>query len=336
MLNGVETNGNLNIQLGITEDGTAVYKDLANIPHMLIAGTTGSGKTAFIQSLLVTLMLQYDHEKVRLAIFDSKKVNYGIFNGSANLLAPVSTDCTKAGGLISFLNRKANRRIEMKQEGSLLNEEPEIFLIIDDYSALSNNKTVSNELSDLLKIGRSVKIHCIISTSTPTAKIIPTELKANIPCRIAFSTASKADSRIILDTNGAETLSAPGEMIFKWQNELLKCRCLYFSDDDMQVILNYRKKKYDEDLNASGQQVEKPFAGASVDDESSKTDPLLEDAIDFVLEAGFASISLLQRKFKLGYGRAARIIDEMEARGIIGARDGSNPRKVLITKKEKP
>lgn len=339
MLNSVETSGDLNVPLGITEDGKVISQDLANIPHILISGTTGSGKTAFIQSLLGALMLQYAPEKVKFLIFDSKMVDYGLFNSSANLLVPVITNQGKVAGALGWLNSEVNRRIKMKQEGSSLNEEPEIFLIIDDYSDLSNNESVINELFNLLKTGRLVKIHCIISTSTPTAKIISTELKANIPCRIAFSTASKADSRIILDINGAETLLAPGGMIFKWQNELVKCQCLYISDDDMQIILNHqnqtiKEKEPDKDLNALGQQAEKLFAGVSVDSESPETDPLLKDAIDVVLEAGFASTSLLQRKLKLGYARAARIIDEMEERGIVSGYEGSNPRKVLINRQQ--
>lgn len=339
MLNNIETEGDLTVPIGVTEDGKVISQDLENIPHVLISGTTGSGKTAFIQSLLGALMLQYSPEKVKFLIFDSKMVDYGIFNSSANLLVPVITNQGKVAGALGWLNSEVNRRIKMKQEGRSLNEEPEIFLIIDDYSDLSNNESVINELFNLLKTGRLVKIHCIISTSTPTAKIISTELKANIPCRIAFSTASKADSRMILDINGAETLLAPGGMIFKWQNELVKCQCLYVSDDDMQIILNHqnqtiKEKEPDKDLNALGQQAEKMFAGVSVDSESPETDPMLKDAIDVVLEAGFASTSLLQRKLKLGYARAARIIDEMEERGIVSGYEGSNPRKVLINRQQ--
>lgn len=339
MLNNIEDKGDLTVPLGITEEGKVISQDLASIPHILISGTTGSGKTAFIQSLLGALMLQYGPEKIKFLIFDSKMVDYGIFNSSANLLGPIISDQGKVTGTLGWLNSQVNRRIKMKQEGSSLNEEPEIFLIIDDYSDLSNNESVINELFKLLKTGRLVKIHCIISTSTPSAKIISTELKANIPCRVAFLTASKSDSRMILDTNGAESLSTPGGMIFKWQNELVKCQCLYVSDDDMQIILNHQKghieeKEPDKDLNALGQQAEKLFAGVSEDNESPETDPMLEDAIKAVAEMGQASTSLLQRKLKLGYARAASIIDCMEQMGIVGPYDGLKPRRVLITSEQ--
>lgn len=339
MLNNIEDKGDLIVPLGITEEGKVISQDLASIPHMLISGTTGSGKTAFIQSLLGALMLQYNPDKIKFLIFDSKMVDYGIFNTSPYLLVPVISNRDKVAGAVGWLNNEVNRRLRLKQEGGSLNDVPEIFLIIDDYSDLSNNESVINELFNLLKTGRLVKIHCIISTSTPTAKIISTELKANIPCRIAFSTASKADSRMILDINGAETLLTPGGMIFKWQNELVKCQCLYVSDDDMQIILNYqnqtiKEKELDKDLNALGQQAEKLFAGVPEDNESPETDPMLEDAIDVVLEAGFASTSLLQRRLKLGYARAASLIDEMEERGIVSGYEGSNPRKVLINRQQ--
>ena len=362
MLNNIEDKGDLIVPLGITEEGKVISQDLASIPHMLISGTTGSGKTAFIQSLLGALMLQYGPEKVKFLIFDSKMVDYGIFNSSANLLVPVITNQGKVAGAVEWLNNEVNRRLRLKQEGSSLNDVPEIFLIIDDYSDLSNNESVINELFNLLKTGRLVKIHCIISTSTPTAKIISTELKANIPCRIAFSTASKADSRMILDINGAETLLTPGGMIFKWQNELVKCQCLYVSDDDMQIILNHQNqamKKIESSIDLLGQMAQELFSGKKNNSydksileeiernepvERSKKvcsyenvldeDPILNDAIDVVLEVGFASTSLLQRRLKIGYARAARIIDEMECRGIVGPYEGANPRKVLITKEQ--
>ena len=241
MLNSVETSGDLNVPLGITKEGKVISRDLAKTSNILISGTTGSGKTAFIQSLIGALMLQYSPEKVNFVIFDSKMVDYGMFHYCANLIMPIITDRNKVTGAISWVNSVVNRRIKLKMEGHSLDEESEIFFILDDYFALSNDKSVINDLFDLLRLGRSVKIHCIISTSTPTAKVIPTELKVNIPYRIAFSTASKSDSRVILDVNGAETLSSPGEVLIKWQHELFRCQCLHVSDEDMQIILNHQK-----------------------------------------------------------------------------------------------
>lgn len=359
MLNNFDDKG-VNVPLGITEEGKVISQDLASIPHMLISGTTGSGKTAFIQSLLGTLMLQYGPEKVKFLIFDSKMVDYGIFNSSASLLVPVISNPSKAAGALGWLYSQVERRIKMKQEGSSLNEEPEIFLIIDDFSDLSNNESVINELFNILKAGRLVKIHCIISTSTPTAKIISTELKANIPCRIAFSTASKADSRMILDINGAETLLAPGEMIFKWQNMLVKCQSLYVSDDDMQIILNHQNtaiNKKGSSIDSLGQMAQELFSGGKNNSDRKSIleeierfqyvernkkmglyentpdeDPMLYEAIKIVIEKGYAQTSLLQIELKLGYTRAARIIDEMECRGIVDPYEGTNHRKVLITK----
>ena len=156
MLNNIEDKGDLIVPLGITEEGKVISQDLASIPHMLISGTTGSGKTAFIQSLLGALMLQYGPEKVKFLIFDSKMVDYGIFNSSANLLVPVITNQGKVAGAVEWLNNEVNRRLRLKQEGSSLNDVPEIFLIIDDYSDLSNNESVINELFNLLKTTETI------------------------------------------------------------------------------------------------------------------------------------------------------------------------------------
>lgn len=351
-----ETTGDLIVPLGVTENEEIVFKDFSKIPHILISGTTGSGKTTFIQSLISAITLQYSHEKVKFLIFDSKMVDYGIFNSSANLLVPVIINQGKVAGALGWLNSEVNHRIKMKQEGCSLNEEPEIFLIIDDYSDLSNNESVINELFNLLKTGRLVKIHCIISTSTPTAKIISTELKENIPCRIAFKTVSKTASRMILDENGAETLKIPGEIIFKGQNQNIKCQCLYVKENEISAILKALNKK-DPEIDSLGKMAQELFSGeknnsyekslidaieknnyieknTALNKNISDEDPMLNDAIKVVIKNGMASTSILQRNLKLGYARAARLIDIMEERGIVGPYEGSKPREVLITKEQ--
>lgn len=349
--------GKLLVPIGITEEQKFFYQDISRIPHILIAGTTGSGKTAFIQSILATLALQYDKDDFNCIIFDSKRIDYLEFKNMKNLLVPVLTDTKKVAGLVSWANAEATRRIKILEDGISADTFSDMFIIIDDYYELSLNKEFSDELLKLLKVGRIAKIHCIISTSTPTAKVISTELKANIPCRITFLTASKMDSRIIIDENGAECLNIPGEMIFKGQNQFVKCQSLYIPDEDIKTILNMSKKTSGSGMSQLGEQATTIFSGQNTkmdqhfdkkimdeiealnrgitnnfNKKTYKDNQILDRAKQIVIEAGQASTSLLQRKLKLGYAEAARVLDELEQCGIVGPYNGSKPRVVLTAK----
>ena len=230
--------GKFIVPFGLTEENKILAKDMAEIPHILIGGTTGCGKTTFIQTLLCALISQYGPTKFKLMIYDSKTIDYISFNGLPHLLIPIVTDYRKAAGALNWACAEAMRRLQAIKDGESLENIPHIFFVMDDFSDLSKDEYAIEALYHLLKIGRATKIHCIISTGLPLAKIIPTELKILIPCRIAFSTVTKQASRVILDVNGAESLNSPGEMILKLHSELIKCKCAYASEDEIETFVD--------------------------------------------------------------------------------------------------
>lgn len=341
--------------LGIKENGEIEYVDYSKINHLLVCGSSGSGKTTFVRTLLTSLMSLYSPDSVKLCIFDSKRVDYIEFNGMPHLLVPVITDSRKCLGMLAWVLNEAENRMKLLAEN--FNDFPDIFVVLDDYAEIVHGQYTQESLYKLLQIARSVKIHVIIVTSIALAKIISTELKVNIPHRISFFLPERRNSRVVIDQDGAEALDYPGEFIAKFYSKTNTFRSIELSDLEIkkfckfiksgekcdepvfeQIVSNWHielielEPEYDEDvmceIEIQAGIEKKTFDFEELDDSH---DSRYDEAVQVVLEAGQASTSLLQRRLKIGYARAVRIIDEMEENGVIGPYDGANPRKVLIT-----
>ena len=328
----------LNIPLGDCRDGSQFAIDMSIVSQMLISGTVGSGKTSFIKSVITRIIAQASPEKAKFIIFDSKQVDYSIFNAMPSLLLPVVHESKFLEGTMSWLLTEAKRRIQAISAG---NEElcgfPHIFFIIDDfYDAIATHSDVINGyLLQLLQIGSKTKIHCIISTSIPSSVVVSSEIKANIACRVAFKTSQRSVSRMILDENGAELLKLPGEMIFKGYGRRAQCTSYYYPNSEIMKILSVNSHYWEqllteETLNEITERAINRQKSADVHEETEdQYDNLLKDAMTVVLETGQASVSMLQRRMKIGYSRAANLMDQMEGLGFVGPHEGAKPRRIL-------
>lgn len=325
----------LPVPIGIDEGGTVLFQNMNDIPHMLICGTTGSGKTEFVRSLLSVMAALYGPEEFRLAVFDSKQIDYGDLNGLPHLLVPVINDRRRASGMLGWLTSEVRRRLTVRAQG-LVEPMPEIFVVLDDFAELSADRDCLNSMATIIENGRAVGVHCIVVTASASAKVISTVLKSHIQCRAAFATASKLDSRIILDMNGAEKLHLPGEMIFRGPNMLQICRSLYIAPEDKAKLLESRivEETVDEETIRNISENANRINERPPVEEAEEEDEMFAQAVSAVLDAGAASTAILQRRLRLAYSRAGRLIDEMEARGIIGPHEGSHPRRVLITRQQ--
>lgn len=320
--------GKIYIPFGITDDNRLVIREIKEITHMLIAGTTGSGKTLFMQTLLMTLVCQYNPDMLKFILFDSKQVDYLSFDGMPNLLIPILKESRKCIGALHWMNAEAHERIKKIKNGEMIDDLPHIFCVIDDLAEISYNKIYIEQLYEVLRLGRLTKIHCIISTSIPTVKIIPSELKALIHCRIAFSTATKSDSRVIIDENGAETLRAPGEIIFKNYNEMIRCDGIYLSEEEQKSVL----KQFIDELNAESNQLDEINGFISESSEVNlQEDNIFEEAGKVVIQNNKASIGLLQRHLRIGFNKANKIMEKLEEAGVVGIDCGTKPRAVLMS-----
>lgn len=349
----------LTVALGRDIGGNAIVTDIAKMPHGLIAGATGSGKSVCINSIIISLLYKATPEEVKLLMIDPKVVELGIYNGIPHLLVPVVTDPRKASGALGWAVTEMEKRYKMfadrgvrdlagynrfvEQEGDPeLTKMPNIVIIIDELADLmmTTPKEVEDSINRIAAKARAAGMHLIIATQRPSVDVVTGVIKANIPTRIAFSVSSQIDSRTILDAAGAEKLLGRGDMLFDpvgstKPNRIQGC---FVSDEEVEAVVNYIKgdhaASYDDDVMT---EIERQAAiekkqRTGLPEDGPDEDPMLEDAIKVVVENGQASTSLLQRKLKLGYARAARIVDEMEQRGIVGPYEGSKPRKVLITR----
>lgn len=344
--------------------GTCIVGNIAKLPHMLIAGTTGSGKSVCMNSVIISLLYKASPDDVKLIMVDPKMVELGIYNGIPHLLIPVVTDPKKAAGSLQWAVTEMMRRykamsdagvrdlesynsiVESAGEGTKL---PQIVVIIDELADLMlvAAKEVEESICRIAQMGRAAGIHLIIATQRPSADVITGLMKANIPSRIAFAVASAMESRIILDTQGAEKLVGKGDMLYSpiGAGKPLRVQGCFVSDTEVEAVTTYVKKNY---VTSYDQQVMEEIekkaiqAGnksAASDHEYSAEqqidgDEMLPAAVDVILETGQASVSMLQRRLKLGYARAARIVDEMEEKGIVGPFQGSKPRSILVTKEQ--
>ena len=350
--------------VGKSIDGKCIVGNISKMPHMLIAGTTGSGKSVCMNSLIISLLYKASPEDVKLIMVDPKMVELGIYNGIPHLLIPVVTDPKKAAGSLQWAVTEMMRRYKMMSDlgvrdlesyNSIVTAEeggqklPYVVIIIDELADLMMvaSKEVEESICRVAQMGRAAGMHLVIATQRPSADVITGLMRANIPSRIAFSVASNIESRIILDVSGAEKLVGKGDMLYApiGCGKQLRVQGCFVTDSEVEAVAGYVKENYVADYNQDVlKEIEKQaqMAGkktASVsepepNDEELDGDEMLPAAVDVILETGQASVSMLQRRLKLGYARAARIVDEMEEKGIVGPFQGSKPRSILITKEQ--
>lgn len=352
------------VALGKSIDGSCIVGNIARMPHLLIAGTTGSGKSVCMNSIIISLLYKAGPDDVKLIMVDPKMVELGIYNGIPHLLIPVVTDPKKAAGSLQWAVTEMLRRYRMMSDmgvrdlesyNSIVTSEedgqklPQVVIIIDELADLMMvaAKEVEDSICRIAQMGRAAGMHLIIATQRPSANVITGLMKANIPSRIAFSVASAMESRIILDTMGAEKLVGKGDMLYApvGCGKPLRVQGCFVTDTEVEAVTGYVKDNYtaeysqqvlDEIEKKAQQTGKKPASVSDPDptDEELEGDEMLPAAVDVILETGQASVSMLQRRLKLGYARAARIVDEMEEKGIVGPFQGSKPRAILITKEQ--
>ena len=351
----------LSFAIGKDIAGQAVVGNISKLPHLLIAGTTGSGKSVCMNSLIISLLYKADPDEVKLIMIDPKMVELGVYNGIPHLYIPVVTDPKKAAGALQWavtemlkryrlFSELGVRSLEAYNEHLLENGQPRmpsIVVVIDELADLMlvASKDVEESICRVAQMGRAAGMHLVIATQRPSADVITGLMKANIPSRIAFAVSSALESRIILDNAGAEKLIGMGDMLYApiGCGKPLRVQGAFVSDEERDQIVQFIKRQstaqYSEDVMA---QIEKAAEdkgangkGRNDDDEpvgKPEYDELLPQAVDVIFDTKQASVSMLQRRLKLGYSRAARIVDQMEEMGIIGPFEGSKPRQILITR----
>lgn len=354
--------------LGKDIAGNSHFANLAKMPHMLIAGATGSGKSVTIHNIVASLIYRNSPENMKFIMVDPKRVELTLYDGIPHLLTPVITDAKKAILSLKWAGKEMQRRYEILQKHRVQNIEtyhskilapalkkhkkdknadpselpdtmPYIVIIIDELATIMQAypRELEAAIVHLAQLSRAVGIHLILSTQRPDANVVTGLIKANIPARIALKVTSQVNSRVILDATGAENLLGQGDMLFM-SDEVPKPRRMqnaFVSEDETNEIVDYLQREYEDelpdDLDLDGQEKENAlFAGSIGDDADEDDDPLYEDARELVVEAGKASTSYIQRKLRVGYARAARLMDILEERGVIGEAEGSKPREVLI------
>ncbi len=346
--------------------GNCIVGNISKLPHMLIAGTTGSGKSVCMNSIIISLLYKASPDDVKLIMVDPKMVELGIYNGIPHLLIPVVTDPKKAAGSLQWAVTEMMRRYKAMSDAGVRDLEsynsimesqeeegrklPQIVVIIDELADLMlvAAKEVEESICRIAQMGRASGIHLIIATQRPSADVITGLMKANIPSRIAFAVASAMESRIILDTQGAEKLVGRGDMLYApiGNGKPKRVQGCFVSDPEVEAVATYVKANYVNDYDQQiMEEIDKKAAQTGKQTPATASDPdpncdelggdeMLPAAVEVILETKQASVSMLQRRLKLGYARAARIVDEMEEKGIVGPFQGSKPRSILITKEQ--
>lgn len=348
----------LMVTLGKNIMGKPIYCEINKTPHLLVAGSTGSGKSVCINSIIVSILMRAKPDEVKFVLVDPKKVELSMYNGVPHLLIPVVTDPRKANIALKKIVAEMEKRYDLfeasgtkniagynlyleKKNENLPDSEkikklPYIVVIIDELADLMlvAAKEVEDSIMRITQMARAAGIHLIVATQRPSTDVITGVVKANIPSRISFAVSSSIDSRTILDMTGAEKLLGKGDMLFlpQGENTPIRVQGTFISDEDIKKVVDYtisqQKARYDETLLMDEEEMK---ATSMVDDSKEDyDDPLYNEIVEFVVTQGKASASLLQRRFRLGYNRAARCIDLLEERGIIGPNNGSKPREVLV------
>lgn len=351
----------LNVALGKDITGNIICADLAKMPHVLVAGTTGSGKSVCLNSMIVSILYNASPDEVRLLMIDPKMVEFTVYNGIAHLEVPVVSNPRKAAGALGWAVSEMEKRYKQFSENSVrdikgfnklcetrddLVKMHQIVIFIDELSDLMmvSPKEVEDSICRLAQMARAAGIHLVIATQRPSVDVITGIIKANIPSRIALSVSSQIDSRTILDASGAEKLLGNGDMLFNpvGASKPTRVQGCFISDAEVENVVNHIKSQaqttYNEETMheieakaAAAENAKKKDAG---DDDEGDWDPMLNDAIEVVVNAGGASTTMLQKKLKLGYARASRVMDQLEEKGIVGPSEGAKPRQVLLTKQQ--
>ena len=352
-----KSDNNILVALGKDLMGNSIVADIAKMPHLLVAGSTGSGKSVCVNSMICSILMRYKPSDVKLVLVDPKKVELSNYNGTPHLLCPVVTDPKKASIVLQKIVSEMEKRYEKfsdtgvkkiseynnyiekenkKNPESPLSKMPYIVVIIDELADLMlvASKEVEDSIMRITQMARAAGIHLIVATQRPSTDIITGVVKANIPSRISFAVASQIDSRTILDASGAEKLLGKGDMLYlpMGENTPLRIQGCFISDDEINKLINYCSKqinaKYDDELM-------NPVASSSTSSgsgsgEDGYEEPQYNEVVEFAIQNGKISASLIQRKFRFGYNRAARVMDLLEDRGIVGPQNGSKPREVLV------
>lgn len=345
-----DARGGIPVGLGKDIAGKSVITDLAKMPHLLVAGTTGSGKSVCVNTLISSILFSRKPEEVKLLLIDPKMVELSIYNGIPHLMAPVVTDMKKAAAVLRWAVREMEARYKAfaasgKRDIKSYNEAhpkaamPLIVLIIDELADLMMTAPddIEESISRLAQMARAAGIHMVLATQRPSVNVITGSIKANVPSRISFAVGSQIDSRTILDMAGAEKLLGKGDMLFApiGANKPIRVQGAFISDDEVEKLVEFvkaqREPEYD---NTVTQEVEKEAEKESSDANDVYRDELLERAVNLVMESGQASVSMLQRRFRIGYTRAARLVDTMEDLKIVGPSMGSKAREILMSSEQ--
>lgn len=340
------------IGLGRNISGEAVLAELNKMPHLLVAGATGSGKSVCVNGIITSILMRAKPHEVKMMMIDPKMVELNVYNGIPHLLAPVVTDPKKASQALKKVVNEMERRYELfshtgtrniegyndyikranNEEGAKQPELPYIVVIVDELADLMMvaSSDVEDSITRLSQMARAAGIHLIIATQRPSVDVITGVIKANIPSRIAFSVSSQTDSRTILDMGGAEKLLGRGDMLFLpvGANKPVRVQGAFLSDDEVEKVVDHvitqQKAQYQEEM----------IPEETTETHSEVTDELYDEAVELIVGMQTASVSMLQRRFRIGYTRAARLIDAMEERGVVGPYEGSKPREVLLSKEK--
>lgn len=336
----------LAMALGKDIGGKPIIADIGKMPHLLIAGSTGSGKSVCVNTLINSILYKSTPEEVKFLLIDPKVVELANYNGIPHLLIPVVTDPKKAANALNWAVVEMNRRYKLFAETQVKDitsyndkaEEklPKIVIIIDELADLMmvSANDVEDYICRLAQMARAAGMHLIVATQRPSVDVITGVIKANIPSRIAFAVSSQTDSRTILDMGGAEKLLGKGDMLFYplGAAKPVRLQGAFISEDESEKVVEFVKSQVKEEVKYENEIME--TVSNPIKMKSNDEDEFLKDAIEFVVESGQASASMLQRKFKIGFNRAARLIDSMQERNIVGPSEGSKPRKVLVSKQD--
>lgn len=347
--------------LGKDISGNCVIADVASFPHILIAGATGSGKSVCINSLITSILYKAKPDEVKMIMVDPKMVELGVYNGIPHLLIPVVTDPKHAAGALNWAVAEMKNRYQLMKDNKVRNIQgynelmvanetpenklPEIVIIIDELAdlMLAAKNEVEDAINSLAALARAAGMYLVIATQRPSVDVITGVIKANVPSRISFAVSSQVDSRTILDSMGAEKLLGKGDMLYapRGANKPMRIQGNFLSDDEIEGIISYIKQQYEAEYDESilehierEQEMSEEHAEEVTQTRSGEKDSMFYQAAEYAVDAGQASVAMLQRRYKIGYQRAARIIDQLEENRIIGPYEGTKPRQVLITRAE--